>query len=255
MIRGPILRVVAFVTLPFATLLTLYFLVSGHNNPGGGFIAGVLMSGAIALQFLAYGREDAPKFLKLRYERVVAAGFVIAVVAASAPLLAGYPFLTSFHATVDVPILGAKMEFALAQLFDFGIFLLVAGGVMTAVLGLAGEGEGPSPQSSPRMGEEGRGEKMDSGFRRNDGKVVEGEEGRGEKMDSGFRRNDGKVVEGEEEKRKMGSRLRGNKDGEGPSPQSSPRMGEEASGRGEAPPSQSSPIKGGEVGEEGRREG
>ena len=235
------MRVVASATLPFATLLTLYFLVSGHNNPGGGFIAGVLMSGAIAFQFIAYGREDAPGFLKLRYERVVAAGFVIAVVAATAPLLAGYPFLTSFHATVDMPVLGAKMEFALAQLFDFGIFLLVAGGVMTAVLGLAGEGEGPSPQSSPKMGEEGRGEKMDSGFRRNDGKVVEGEE---ESVEAGVsvEEKEGRrwtpafagerEDEGEEEKRKMDSRLRGNKTGEGPSPQSSPRMGEEGRGEG-----------------------
>ena len=137
MIRGPILRVVASVTFPFTILLTLYFLVSGHNNPGGGFIAGVLMSGAVAFQFLAHGPEGVPKFLKLPYERIVALGFVIAVAAATAPLAAGYPFLTSFHATVNVPILGAKMEFALAQLFDFGIFLLVAGGVMTAVLALA----------------------------------------------------------------------------------------------------------------------
>ena len=141
MIRGPILRVVASVTFPFTTLLTLYFLVSGHNNPGGGFIAGVLMSGAVAFQFLAHGPEGVPRFLKLPYERIVALGFVIAIVAATAPLAAGYPFLTSFHATVDVPILGAKMEFALAQLFDFGIFLLVAGGVMTAVLALAREAQ------------------------------------------------------------------------------------------------------------------
>ena len=137
MIRGPILRVVASVTFPFTILLTLYFLVSGHNNPGGGFIAGVLMSGAVAFQFIAHGPEDVPKFLKLPYERIVALGFVIAIAAATAPLAAGYPFLTSFHATVNVPILGAKMEFALAQLFDFGIFLLVAGGVVTAVLALA----------------------------------------------------------------------------------------------------------------------
>ena len=137
MIRGPILRVVASVTFPFTVLLTLYFLVSGHNNPGGGFIAGVLMSGAIAFQFLAHGPEGVPRFLKLPYERIVTLGFVIAVAAATAPLAAGYPFLTSFHATVNVPVLGAKMEFALAQLFDFGIFLLVAGGVMTAVLALA----------------------------------------------------------------------------------------------------------------------
>ena len=137
MIRGPILRVVASMTFPFAALLTLYFLVSGHNNPGGGFIAGVLMSGAVTLQFLAHGPEGIPKFLKLPYERIVVLGFVIAVAAATAPLVAGYPFLTSFHATVNVPILGVKMEFALAQLFDFGIFLLVVGAVVTAVLALA----------------------------------------------------------------------------------------------------------------------
>ncbi len=159
MIRGPILRVVASVTFPFTTLLTLYFLVSGHNNPGGGFIAGVLMSGAVAFQFLAHGPEGVPRFLKLPYERIVALGFVIAVAAATAPLVLGYPFLTSFHATVDVPILGAKMEFALAQLFDFGIFLLVAGGVVTAVLALARDCgdealDGPSDEQASSVAEE-----------------------------------------------------------------------------------------------------
>ena len=159
MIRGPILRVVASVTFPFTTLLTLYFLVSGHNNPGGGFIAGVLMSGAIAFQFLAYRPKELPRFLKLPYERIVALGFVIAVAAATVPLAAGYPFLTSFHATVNVPILGAKMEFALAQLFDFGIFLLVAGGVVTAVLALARDSgdealDGPSDEQASSVAEE-----------------------------------------------------------------------------------------------------
>ena len=147
MIRGPILRVVASLTFPFSVLLTLYFLVSGHNNPGGGFIAGVLMSGAIALQFIAHGPEGVPRLLKLPYERIVALGFVIAIIAATAPLVAGYPFLTSFHATLDVPVLGAKMEFALAQLFDFGIFLLVAAGVMTAVLALAQDDEDEKEES------------------------------------------------------------------------------------------------------------
>ena len=65
----------------------------------------------------------------------------------------GDPFLTSYHATLDVPVLGAKMEFALAQLFDFGIFLLVAGGVMTAVLALAGDGSDEA-QGPPLVEEE-----------------------------------------------------------------------------------------------------
>ena len=81
------------------------------------------------------------------------------VAAATVPLAAGYPFLTSFHATVDVPILGAKMEFALAQLFDFGIFLLVAGGVVTAVLALARDSgdealDGPSDEQASSVAEE-----------------------------------------------------------------------------------------------------
>lgn len=154
MIRGPILRVIASVTFPFATLFTLYFLVSGHNNPGGGFIAGVLMSGAIAFQFLAYGTEGVPRFLKLRYEAIVALGFLISVAAATAPLAVGDPFLTSYHATLDVPVLGAKMEFALALLFDFGIFLLVAGGVMTAVLALAGDGNDEAEDEAGSASEE-----------------------------------------------------------------------------------------------------
>ena len=139
MIRGPILRVVASVTFPFLVLLTLYFLVSGHDHPGGGFIAGVLMSGAVAFQFLAHGPERVPKYLKIPYERIVVVGFVVAVVAATVPLAAGYPLLTNFHAALDVPILLIELKFSLAQLFDSGIFLLVAGGVMTAVLALAGE--------------------------------------------------------------------------------------------------------------------
>ena len=92
MIRGPILRVVASVTFPFTILLTLYFLVSGHNNPGGGFIAGVLMSGAVAFQFIAHGPEDVPKFLKLPYERIVALGFVIAIAAADGAPCGGISF-------------------------------------------------------------------------------------------------------------------------------------------------------------------
>ncbi len=175
MIRGPILRVVASLTFPFSVLLTLYFLVSGHNNPGGGFIAGVLMSGAIALQFIAHGSEGVPRFLKLPYERIVALGFVIAMIAATAPLVAGYPFLTSFHATLDVPVLEAKMEFALAQLFDFGIFLLVVGGVMAAVLALAQDDVDESEETTSddeTAGSEATDDEPDTGAEADDSDVV-----------------------------------------------------------------------------------
>ena len=137
--RGPLLRTVASLMFPFMAVLAFYLLVSGHNRAGGGFIAGVLMSGAIAFQYLAYGFDDVPRFLRLPYRIVLACGLLVSIVVGSVALLQGLPFLTSLHASVHVPIVGADMEFALAQAFDAGIFLLVVGGLMTAVLALREE--------------------------------------------------------------------------------------------------------------------
>ena len=116
--RGPLLRTVASLMFPFMAVLVLYLLLNGHNRAGGGFIAGVLMAGAIGFQFLAHGADG-----------------VVGAVA----LIRGYPFLTSFHAEAHVPVLGIVMEFGLAQAFDAGIFLLVVGGLVTAVLALREE--------------------------------------------------------------------------------------------------------------------
>ena len=134
--RGPILRTVASLMFPFMVVLTFYLLLSGHNRAGGGFIAGILMGGALTFQYLAYGFEEIPAFLRLPYRWILAVGLLISTVVGLSPLLGGFPFLTGFHASIVVPIVEAEMEFALAQAFDFGIFLLVVGGIMTVVLAL-----------------------------------------------------------------------------------------------------------------------
>ncbi|MBM3926644.1 MAG: hypothetical protein FJ320_11835 [SAR202 cluster bacterium] len=134
--RGPLLRTVASLMLPFLAVLALYLLLNGHNRAGGGFIAGVLMSGALAMQFMAHGYESVPRFLRLPYRGFMAVGIGVSIVVGTIALVKGYPFLTSFHSSVLVPVLDIEMEFALAQAFDAGIFLLVVGGMMTAMLAL-----------------------------------------------------------------------------------------------------------------------
>ena len=134
--RGPLLRTVASLMFPFMAVLALYLLLNGHNRAGGGFIAGVLMAGAIGLQYLAHGSDGVSRFLRLPYRGVLALGLLVSVVVGAVALMRGFPFLTSFHGSAHVPILGIEMEFALAQAFDVGIFLLVVGGMITAVLAL-----------------------------------------------------------------------------------------------------------------------
>ena len=134
--RGPILRTVSSVVFPFMVVIVIYLLLNGHNRAGGGFVAGVMMSGAIGFQFLAHGKSLAPKFVRLPYREIFCFGLLLSIVVGAVALIKGFPFLTSFHAKLDIPHLDISMYFGLAQIFDIGIFLLVVGGLVTAVLAL-----------------------------------------------------------------------------------------------------------------------
>ena len=137
--RGPLLRTVASLMFPFMLVLALYLLLNGHNRAGGGLVAGVFMAGAIGLQYLAHGAKGVPGFLRLPYRGLMALGLLVSLAVGSIALLRGFPFLTSFHTSAHVPVLGIEVEMGLAQAFDAGIFLLVVGGMMTAVLALREE--------------------------------------------------------------------------------------------------------------------
>lgn len=139
--RGPILRTVSSLVFPFMVVLVIYLLLNGHNRAGGGFIAGVMMSGAIGFQYLAHGKSLAPKFVLLPYREIFCFGLLLSIAVGVIALVRGYPFLTSFHAKLHIPFLDVigkvtPMEFGLAQVFDVGIFLVVVGGLVTAILAL-----------------------------------------------------------------------------------------------------------------------
>jgi multisubunit Na+/H+ antiporter MnhB subunit len=53
--RSLIMQKVAFAALPVTLLFAVYLLLRGHNEPGGGFIAGLVTAAAIVLQALAFG--------------------------------------------------------------------------------------------------------------------------------------------------------------------------------------------------------
>lgn len=107
--------------------MALYLLLRGHNQPGGGFIAGLASAASLLLLSLAQGVEVIPRILRWDPVWLAAGGLKLAVLTGVAPMLVGRPFLEHFHGHWrDVPLLG-EVHAGTPLLFDLGVYLLVVG--------------------------------------------------------------------------------------------------------------------------------
>ncbi len=142
-----LLRVAASVVLPVAMIVTVYIFMRGHNMPGGGFIAGLVTSVALVLQFMAMGQDRAEALLRTgggqRFVRRIGSGLTMAGLTGAGALVLGRPFMTSAHGHPHVPLLG-ELPLASAALFDLGVYATVVGATLLtiSVLGAASH-EGP----------------------------------------------------------------------------------------------------------------
>ncbi|MDP1688492.1 monovalent cation/H+ antiporter subunit A [Hydrogenophaga sp.] len=131
-----LLRVAASVVLPLALVFTLYIFMRGHNLPGGGFIAGLITSVALVLQFMSMGQSKAESLLQAhggrRFVVWIGAGLGIAGLTGVGAFLFGRPFLTSAHGHPHVPLLG-DLPLASAALFDLGVYLTVVGATLLTI--------------------------------------------------------------------------------------------------------------------------
>ncbi len=122
-------KVIVFVILTFA----LYLFFAGHNNPGGGFIGGLMAASALVLLALSFNVELARRVVPIDYRDLIGTGLGIAYLTGIGSFLFGVPFLSHTFAYVELPLLG-KTELATAMIFDLGVFLTVIGVTMTIIL-------------------------------------------------------------------------------------------------------------------------
>ena len=133
--RSAFLPLVARLLLPLATLVSLYLFLRGHNAPGGGFIAGLVLALALILQYVANGREWVEQRLRTDFRAWIGAGLLIAGAAGIGSWLFSAPFLTSTYAYWTLPLLGA-VPLASAVVFDLGVYLTVVGATMLALVSI-----------------------------------------------------------------------------------------------------------------------
>lgn len=142
-----ILRTTARTVVPLIVVVSVALFVQGHNQPGGGFIAGVLTTTAFALVYITYGIafledqvfdravEDVVSHLHYGivadYRRLFAVGLTVAAVSGLVPLYWDVPFLAQDHWYVhDVP-LWSEVHVASALAFDLGVYFVVVGALLT----------------------------------------------------------------------------------------------------------------------------
>jgi multisubunit Na+/H+ antiporter MnhB subunit len=122
-----ILRTIARIASPLIVAYAVLLWATGHYGPGGGFVAGLMLAAALILRAEAFGAH----LLARRWDRLMAAGLLIAAGSAVAPLAVGAPLLD--HVLLHV----GRYELASSLIFDLGVLCLVAGAVMAALRSLA----------------------------------------------------------------------------------------------------------------------
>jgi multicomponent K+:H+ antiporter subunit A len=123
------LRLLARLMLPLALLVAIFIFLRGHNEPGGGFIAGLVTSVALVLLHVSSGQEWVEQRMHVNYRKLAASGILIAGITGLGSLLFGMPLLTSTHGILHIPWLG-DLELASAMLFDLGVYFTVVGGTL-----------------------------------------------------------------------------------------------------------------------------
>lgn len=130
------LQTVSQLVLPFTVLIAIYLVLRGHNAPGGGFIAGLVLAMGLLLQQVSQGASWVAVHGQGDHRAWVGWGLALAAATGLGSWLFGAPFLTSTYDYPWLPGVGG-VPLASASAFDLGVFLVVVGATMVMLLSIA----------------------------------------------------------------------------------------------------------------------
>ncbi len=149
-IKLPVPADLAQMMFPLTVTVSIFMFLRGHNAPGGGFIAGLVLAVPLLIQYVIQGTASVESRFGFDYIRCIGIGLLVAILSGAASMLFGVPFLTSGHLDLHLPLVG-EVPLASAMGFDTGVYLVVFGGVML-ILSMIGTIK-PSRTRNARHGE------------------------------------------------------------------------------------------------------
>lgn len=129
-----ILQTATRLLMPLLLLFAVFLLLRGHNQPGGGFVAGLVVSASYVLYAIAFGVAAARRALLVQPSTLLSVGLLVALVSGLPAVVSGRPFMSALWTTP--PGFGG-VAVGTPLIFDIGVFLAVVGVVSTIVFTLA----------------------------------------------------------------------------------------------------------------------
>jgi multisubunit Na+/H+ antiporter MnhB subunit len=130
-----ILQTATRLLMPLLLLFAIFLLLRGHNQPGGGFVGGLVVAASFVLYSIAFGVDAARRALPVRSSTLLGIGLLVALVSGLPAVVVGQPFMTSMWTTIAFG--STKLDVGTPLVFDIGVFLAVIGVVLTIVFTLA----------------------------------------------------------------------------------------------------------------------
>ena len=130
-----ILQTAARLLMPLLLLFAVFLLLRGHNQPGGGFVGGLVVAASFVLYSIAFGVDAARRALLVRPSTLLGVGLLVAFVSGLPAVVAGHAFMTALWTTVEAGSMAIAVGTPLV--FDIGVCLAVIGVVLTIVFTLA----------------------------------------------------------------------------------------------------------------------
>lgn len=129
-----ILQTATRVLMPLLLLFAIFLLLRGHNEPGGGFVGGLVVASSFVLYSIAFGVDAGRRALLVTPGTLLGAGLLVALASGIPAVLVGDSYLTAQW--IDVPVGRTVVAVGTPLVFDVGVFLAVIGVVLTIVFTL-----------------------------------------------------------------------------------------------------------------------
>ena len=130
-----ILQTATRVLMPLLLLFAVFLLLRGHNQPGGGFVGGLVVASSFVLYSIAFGVDAGRRALLVSPATLLGAGLLVALMSGLPAVISGRPFMTAQW--TEVRLGPTAVAIGTPLVFDLGVFLAVVGVVVTIVFTLA----------------------------------------------------------------------------------------------------------------------
>ena len=132
--RTLIFRTMAPYLTSLMILFSVFVLLRGHNEPGGGFIGGLIAASAFAIYGIACGVSPVRRALYFHPMTISGLGLLLGAAAGAFSFLFDVPFMTGLWASIGIG--GVTIDLSTPLFFDIGVYLVVAGTMTSIALGL-----------------------------------------------------------------------------------------------------------------------